>query len=107
VEISALSQETILVPVQEVVSGTVVDTTTYPVQMALLGDTVQPGDSDWLPAVWETNSLTHLHSAAVTVGPGTTLTLIANKSYRPWVKVFAPSETPVLKCPGLVRVLGA
>lgn len=103
-EISALSTETILVPVTEVVSGNVVDTTAYPVQMALLADTVQPTASDWLAATWETNALNHQHYAVVTVGPGATITLNANKSYRPWVKVAAPSETPVLRCPGLVRV---
>lgn len=103
-EISALSTEAILVPVSEVVAGQVIDTTSYPVQMALKYDTVQPTAGDWLPATWETNQLSHIHSATITVGPGGTLTLLAGKSYRPWVKVAAPSETPVLKCPGLVRV---
>lgn len=104
-EISALSTESVLIPISEIVSGQIVDTTGYPVQMALLADTVQPKDTDWLPAIWETNPLSHVHSAVIVVGPGSTITLAANRSYRPWVKVFAPSETPVLRSPGLVRVI--
>lgn len=103
-KISALSKETVLIPVQEIVGGSAVDVTTNPVQIAFMADTVDPTATDWLTAGWEINTLSGDYDATIIVGPGGTVTLVKNHTYRPWVRVTTPDERPVLRCPGLVRV---
>lgn len=104
-KISALSKETVLIPVQDIVGGVAVDVTRNPVQIAFVADAVDPTSSDWITAGWEVNQLSGDFDATIVVGPGAgTITLVKNHSYRPWVRVTTPDERPVLRCPGLVRV---
>lgn len=103
-KVSHLSTEAVLIPVQEIVNGIAVDVTTYPVEIALIDDNDDPESADWNVGTWETNSLSGEYDASVIVGPAGTVTLVAGRSYRPWVRVTAPAEQPVLRCPGLIRV---
>lgn len=96
------SKESILIPVQEILNGAVIDTTTFPVEIAFTADTATPQPGDWLAATWETNQFSGEHDATIIIGPGGSITLAAGP-WRPWVRVHSPTETPVLKCPGLVR----
>lgn len=102
-KVSHLSTETILIPVQEIAQGVIIDTTGYPVEIALIADATDPATTDWHTATWETDQLSGENDATIIVGP-TTIPLTKGHSYRPWVRVTAPTEQPVLRCPGLLRI---
>lgn len=104
-KVSHLSEETILIPVQEIVGGIAVDMTASPVEIAFVADAADPVEADWLDASWEVNRLSGDFDAMIIVGPSSgTITLAKNHHYRPWVRVTTPDERPVLRCPGMVRV---
>lgn len=104
-KVSHLSEETILIPVQEIVGGIAVDMTASPVQIAFVPDATDPVEADWLPASWEVNLLSGDFDAKIIVGPGSgTITFAKNQHRRPWVRITTPDERPVLKSPGMIRV---
>ncbi|MEU9887995.1 hypothetical protein [Sphaerisporangium sp. NPDC051011] len=67
------------------------DLTGYTVEMAVLPDGQDPTSGDWKPASWIGSD------AAVLIGPGTGLPLTKGVTYRPWVRITASPEKPVLK----------
>lgn len=103
-KVSHLSEETILIPVQEIVGGIAVDMTASPVEIAFVADAADPVEADWITADWEVNRLSGDFDAKIIVGPSSgTITFIKNQSRRPWVRITTPDERPVLRCPGLIR----
>lgn len=92
--ISALSREWVKVPVAVTQAGVVQDPTVDAVQMAFVAHGVNPGNSDWKTAAWETADGTYL--ARCLVGPSGTIALAVG-TYAVWVKVTDNPEVPVLR----------
>lgn len=61
-----------------------------PVQMAIVPDGQDPAGGDWKAASWIGTS------AAVLIGPATSLPLTKGVTYGIWVKITSSPEVPVL-----------
>jgi hypothetical protein len=94
VTISALTKEYVRAQVYAKEAGVEVNPTTYVVEMACPINGVVPVSGDWKTASWEVDNGTYW--ARVLVGTGSTLVLAAGY-YDVWVRITAPSETPVKK----------
>lgn len=94
IDISALSDEYIRMKVYAKESGTVVDPTAFPVEMAVLTTVdASPEELDWQEAEWETSGATFY--ARMMVGPSTDTVLVAGDIYKVWVRITATPEIPV------------
>lgn len=85
-EIPSLSVEYVKVPITAGPSGF----TSLTVQMAIVADGQDPAGGDWKAAAWVGTS------AAVLIGPATTLPLVKGSTYGIWVKITSSPEIPVL-----------
>ncbi len=103
VKIYSTSKEYVLARVLAKVSGSVIDPTIYPAEMAFT-QSGQPVTADWLSATWETNTTTTqaTYYARVMIGPGSSKTLAAGR-WVCWVRLTATPEIPVIS-PGTVVI---
>jgi len=84
--ISNLSTEYVKVPILDGPA----DLTDLTVQMAIVPQGQDPASGDWKSASWVDTS------AAVLIGPATTLPLTKGMNYGVWVKITSSPEIPVL-----------
>lgn len=84
--ISSLSTEYVKIPI---VDGPA-NLTTLTVQMAIVPQGQDPVSGDWKSASWVGTS------AAVLIGPATSLPLSKGVTYGVWVKITSSPEIPVL-----------
>jgi len=99
--ISELSLIYVKVQVTATKAGATYNPTSDTVQIAFIGDSLEPASGDWKSALWET--IGSLYYAKILVGPGGTVTL-APGTYDPWVKITDNPEIPVMKSPGTLIV---
>lgn len=91
--VSALSNETIFLPVQDnnPSTGNVV-INTYPVSVALTGGTT-PGTLDWHTATWETLPISiedqQYYLAKLSIGPASLPLTVGH--YKIWIKIVLPA----------------
>lgn len=83
--IPSLSVEYVKVPIDGPPGFTELD-----VDMAIVPEGQDPDSGDWKTAAWVDNS------AAVLIGPATTLPLTKGVNYGIWVKITSSPEEPVL-----------
>jgi hypothetical protein len=100
-EISSLSTEYVLVPVQftDPVTNLQIDPTGDTIVMAFTSGSTDPAGGDWVSATWRAGGPPYV--AQTLVGPnGKTL---AKGGWRVWVKITSNPELPVLRA-GFLKV---
>lgn len=94
-ELSALATVDVLVAVAGESAGAAIDPTGDTVEMAFVGERVEPASGDWQTASWETSGSTYY--AKCLVGPGGAVSLTAGTVYAVWVRVTDNPETVVAR----------
>lgn len=94
---SSLSTEYVRSQVIASELGLAVDPTTFPIQVAFVGDG-EPVEADWSPGSWET--IGGRYYARALVGPGGDVQLV-NGRYAMWVRITAAPEKPVIRAGGV------
>jgi hypothetical protein len=102
-DLSVLSTEYVLIPVQALVDGVATDPTIYPVQFAFTAIGVDPSGLDWVDAGWQGGTTNGLYIAQCLVGPAGTITLTPGL-WAIWIKVTSNPEIPVMQ-PGLLQIV--
>jgi hypothetical protein len=101
VVISSLSKEYIRVQMYAKEMGVEVNPTSYVVEFACTAIDANPISGDWKIGNWEVDGATYL--ARIAVGPGSVpAVVLAVGNYDVWVRITAPSETPVKKVGQLI-----
>lgn len=95
--LSAISLEYVQVPVLANLGTGPYNPTGDAVQMAFVHPRATPGFSDWLAAVWKTDTTGTLpkYYSCCLVGPGGTITLTPGQ-YDVWVKITDSPEVPAI-----------
>lgn len=95
---SSLSIETVRIPVSATDdTGALVTLTADVVQAAFKPESISPGVSDWLPAVWDldTSTTPSTQLVSILIGPDSGAIELAPGIWVPWVKIVDAPETKV------------
>jgi hypothetical protein len=90
VTIPDISREYVYVPVRAT-GDDAAQLTTLPVEMAFMTGSAEPDTGDWETAEWDDSASTP--TARILVGP--TAVVLAEGTYRVWVRVTGAVEAPV------------
>lgn len=103
--ISALSTELVTVTITATPPvGDPVDPTGSPIQIAILPDRQQPGESDWQDADWGSSIGAGQYTASLLVGPDGGAITLTPGNFTVWAQLTAPPEQPVIRCDPLLYV---
>ena len=100
--LSTLSTELVRVPVAR---DDATDPTADVIWMAFVQGSGNPSSGDWIPASWETVTISNVttYYTAVLVGPQNGAKVLAAGEWRVWVKITDNPEIPV-RYAGILRV---